>query len=69
MSIKNPWDDWQVVDSEVIKKPCHSIRFGNAEIIAIDVNGAWKITEVKLYPRTYHAQNVKKMIVTFEVKE
>ena len=60
--------EYQVVDSNIIKKPCKAIVIANAEILNIDLNNKWNITEVK-FPKSYSGSKIKKLIVTFEVEE
>lgn len=49
-------------------KPCRSIIIHESEVINIDLNRNWEITEVD-YPDVMRGQPIKKLKVTFEVKE
>ena len=49
-------------------RPCQQIIVHESEVINIELNRNWEITEVK-FPDIPKGYAVKKLIVTFEVKE
>lgn len=59
---------YQVIDSDTITKPCKAIIIANAEILNIDLNKRWNITDVKV-PYALDVHKIKKLIVTFEAED